>query len=88
MIWDKSYGPCTFLGKGAVDMDSPPAIGDRVTLQKSGFSFEVLLTAAAFAHLCGTIECIGPEPAVEALGIKCGDRVVFQSCNVFTVTRA
>ena len=88
MTWDRHEGSKHFVANVPVDMNSPPAVGDTARLSKDDYEFDVEITAISGAELSGTVTRIGPQPAIEAAGIKRGDTVSFNSVHIHTLYRA
>lgn len=87
MTWDKHEGSKNFVGNVPVDMNSPPAVGETARLTKDGYEFDVEIEGTTGAELSGVVTRIGPQPAVEAAGIKRGDTVSFHAVHVHTLYR-
>lgn len=88
MTWDKHEGTKHFCGNAPVDMNSPPAIGETARLTKDGYEFDVEIKEISGSELSGVVTRIGPQPAIEAVGIKRGDAVNFQAVHIHTLYRA
>ncbi len=88
MEWDKYEGIKSFFGKLPVDMNSPPRVGEKVRLTSDGFEFEVEITHVTAPELRGIVRRIGPQPLLEAIGIKRGESVSFQPIHIETLYRA
>lgn len=88
MTWDKHEGSKHYVGKVPLDMNSPPAVGETARLTKEGYEFDVEIKGVSGPSLSGVVTRIGPEPAIEAAGIKRGDAVSFQAIHIHTLYRA
>lgn len=81
-MWDDHNGPAHFVGELPIDMNSPPMIGEVARLTDRGFEFDVEITSVEGENLSGRVIRIGPDPAIEVLGVKLGDVVRFRPSQV------
>lgn len=88
MTWDNHDGSMHFVGNVPIDMNSPPTTGETARLTKGGYEFDVEIKDASGAALSGVVTRIGPQPAIEAAGIKRGDIVSFHTDHIHTLYRA
>lgn len=86
-MWDNHNGPKHFFGDLPIDTDSSPRIGEVARLTHQGFEFDVQITATENNELSGRITRIGPDPAIEAAGLKRGDVVQFKLSDIETLYR-
>lgn len=71
-----------FIGNLPIDMNSPPVIGEIARLTKKGYEFDIEIQDTSREALSGVVTRIGPQPAIEAAGIKRGDVVSFYTGHI------
>ncbi|WP_258808450.1 hypothetical protein [Pseudidiomarina sp. CB1] len=87
MDWDYHHGGFQVFGKVPHDMDLPPAIGNRAKITKEQFEFEVEIESIEAGRFVGRVLLISPGTALEALGIKRGEKVHFRANNILVLYR-
>jgi hypothetical protein len=84
--WKKNaYGYPVFRAGNEYKPINPaaePVVGDRVRLEFENCSFDVEIENAEENRYIGRVHSIGPEPILEAHGVRRGDRVDFALDNV------
>ncbi len=88
MEWQVNDGLITFVGVGPVDMDSPVAVDQHVTLRAKDTDFEVRVTRNVEDQFEGVITCITSQggPLAEIAGFSRGAYVYFLKAHIYTVT--
>jgi len=87
MNWDNHDGPIHYEGELHIDMDRDPSPGDTARLTKDGREFDVRINTVEGDTVTGIVTSIGPEAALEAVGIARDTEVQFTSRNILRLRR-
>jgi len=87
MNWDNHNGPLHYDGEIPIYMDQPPSPGDTARLTKDDREFDVRINTIEGDMLTGTVNSIGPEPALHAAGIARDTEVQFATHNILRLSR-
>lgn len=87
MDWDDQEITAYVGRTEIIDMDSPSKVGESVNLTLDNMEFTVKITSIEGSNYAGNVVRIGPEPKLEAAGIKRNDNVTFQANHIRRIYR-
>ncbi|KYN87781.1 hypothetical protein ATY36_02795 [Vibrio cidicii] len=87
MEWDDVGGPLTYFGTVPVDMDSDIEVGEHAKLKAGDIEVKVRIINVLDDSFEGEVTEIGPDPRIEADGLRRGDVIDFIEQNIVTLYR-